>query len=67
MKKLLYALFVILVSQEMNAQTYEYQILTSVESIVPGGIGRSRLIANTAQRDFNDFTSKYLHRYPLIS
>jgi len=58
MKKLLYLLFVILISQEMNAQTYEYQILTSVESIVPGGIGRSRLIANTAQRDFNDFTSK---------
>ena len=58
MKKLIYVFLVILLSQEFNAQTYEYQILTSVESIIPGGLGRSRLIAGTAQRDFSDFTSK---------
>ena len=58
MKKVLYLLFAIFLVQEISAQTYEYQILTSVESIVPGGLGRSRLIAGTAQRDFSDFTSK---------
>ena len=58
MKKVLYLLFAIFLVQGIGAQTYEYQILTSVESIVPGGLGRSRLIAGTAQRDFSDFTSK---------
>lgn len=37
---------------------YEYQIMTSVESIVPMGLGRSRLIANSSERDFQEFTSQ---------
>lgn len=41
-----------------EAQFFEYQVVTSVESIIPSGIGRSRLIANTADRNFDDFTSK---------
>jgi len=28
-----------------EAQTYEYQVITSVESIIPSGAGRSRLIS----------------------
>jgi len=31
--------------------TIEYQIITSVESLVPSGLGRSRLIAETENRD----------------
>jgi len=30
-----------------EAQTYEYQVITSVESIIPSGAGRSRLISLT--------------------
>ncbi|MEZ4886248.1 MAG: hypothetical protein R3E32_16050 [Chitinophagales bacterium] len=38
--------------------TYEYQIVTSIESIIPSGLGRSRLIAETGERDYKDFTSE---------
>lgn len=58
MKKLIIALFIIGAFQFSEAQMYEYQVVTSVESIVPSGLGRSRLIAGTAKRDFKDFTSK---------
>ncbi len=42
---------------EASAQTYEYKILTSVESIIPGGLGRSRIIENTTQVDANMYTT----------
>lgn len=29
---------------DLNAQTFEYKVITTVESIVPMGIGRSRII-----------------------
>ena len=41
---------------EMKAQV-EYKVITSVESIVPGGRGRSRIISSDVQRNFQDFTS----------
>lgn len=41
---------------EVNAQV-EYKIITSVESIVPAGLGRSRLVASEAERDYKEFTS----------
>ena len=31
---------------ESNAQTYEFHQMTAVESVVPGGFGRSRLITS---------------------
>lgn len=37
-----------------NAQ---YQVVTIVESIVAGGIGRSRMIENTSPMDYNEFTT----------
>lgn len=40
------------------AQSYEYKIITSVESIVPGGMGRSRMIAVNDKRDYKEFTTK---------
>jgi hypothetical protein len=40
------------------ATGFEYQVVTSVESIVPNGLGRSRLISSSVQRDFNEFTSE---------
>ncbi|NVJ89487.1 MAG: hypothetical protein HWD82_08610 [Flavobacteriaceae bacterium] len=38
-------------------QKYEYKIITSVESIIPSGIGRSRLIDANETRDYKDFSS----------
>ena len=35
----------------------QYQVVTIVESIVPGGIGRSRMIENTSPIDHNTFTT----------
>ncbi len=41
----------------MNAQTVEYKIITSVESIVPNGLGRSRLMSANDQKDYKQYTS----------
>jgi hypothetical protein len=35
----------------------QYQVITLVESIVPGGVGRSRMIENTSPVDYNNFTT----------
>ena len=40
-----------------DAQSYEYKVVTSVESIIPSGLGRSRIISANDQRDYKDFTS----------
>lgn len=44
-------------SLHLSAQL-EYKIITSVESIVPLGLGRSRLISSDTSRNFQDFTSE---------
>lgn len=36
----------------------QYKVITVVESIVPGGIGRSRLIENTSEVNIDDFTTE---------
>ena len=36
----------------------EYKVVTSVESIVPNGLGRSRLISSNVDRDYSEFTSE---------
>ena len=41
-----------------EAQTYKYQVITSVESIIPSGTGRSRLISTNESRNYQDFTSE---------
>lgn len=58
MKKLILIFVVFLLSiYEINAQI-EYKIITSVESIIPSGLGRSRLISSVEERDYKDFTSE---------
>jgi hypothetical protein len=42
---------------EAAAQT-EYKIITVIESIVPGGMGRSRIIENGTEIDYNQFTTE---------
>ncbi len=39
----------------MSAQ--EYRVITSVESIVPNGLGRSRIINAMEEKDYREFTS----------
>ena len=40
----------------LTAQT-EYKVITSVESIVPNGLGRSRLISANDVKNYKEFTS----------
>ena len=57
MKKLLIVLAISLFSFiETNAQV-EYKIITSVESIVPSGLGRSRIISANDKKDYKEFTT----------
>lgn len=39
------------------AQSYDFKIVTSVESVVPGGLGRSRIIENGTEVDYTQFTT----------
>lgn len=58
MKKVLLGLIVVLAfSTESFAQAWEYKVITSIESIVPMGIGRSRIIENEQEMNYESFTS----------
>jgi len=58
MKKLpLIAAIMVMCLNDGFAQT-EYKVITSVESIVPNGLGRSRLVSSNAERDHEEFTSE---------
>lgn len=58
MKKI-FLVAVLLISSiiDIQAQTYEYKIITTVESIVPMGIGRSRIISADEEKDYKQFTT----------
>lgn len=40
-----------------NPQTYEYKTITVVESIIPSGIGRSRMLSYEENKDYKNYTS----------
>ncbi len=40
---------------ELQAQ--QFKVITSVESIVPNGVGRSRIINSLDEKDYTEFTS----------
>lgn len=42
---------------DANAQS-KYKIITVIESIVPGGLGRSRIIENGTEIDYTQFTTE---------
>ncbi|MEB8330130.1 hypothetical protein OO009_12260 [Flavobacteriaceae bacterium KMM 6897] len=57
MKKLfLVPCLVLLANMEASAQ--QFKVITSVESIVPSGLGRSRIISATETKDYKEFTSE---------
>ena len=56
MKQHALLLFAFLVSA-CFAQAQEYKVITTVESIVPGGIGRSRITEVQQGADYKEFTT----------
>ena len=58
MKKIIFiGLLLVATTFTMNAQSVEYKIVTSIESIVPNGLGRSRLLSSNDVKDYKDYTS----------
>lgn len=58
MKKLLLVAFAICVTGfTAYAQQVEFKIITSVESIVPNGMGRSRIVDTNDTRDYATYTT----------
>lgn len=55
-KTILFTIVTLFAFTDAIAQV-EYKIITSVESIVPGGVGRSRLISTNETKDFKQYTS----------
>ena len=55
MKKLLFITLIMLIFSDLSSQ--EYMIVTTVESIVPMGIGRSRMIVQKEDVNVDDFTT----------
>lgn len=58
MKHILFTfLFALIFLNETSAQI-EYKVITSVESIVPNGLGRSRIISSVEEKNYKDFTTE---------
>ena len=57
MKHLIFITF-LCIGLVTEAQQVEYKVVTTVESIVPGGIGRSRIISEKDDLNYEDFTTE---------
>ena len=55
MKKILFITLIMFIFSDLSSQ--EYMIVTTVESIVPMGIGRSRMIVQKEEINVDDFTT----------
>ncbi|MFX0557723.1 hypothetical protein ACOCEA_13060 [Maribacter sp. CXY002] len=60
MKKLLvlFAFYTFCTNPVFSQQDYEVKVITSVESIVSSGLGRSRMLSSNDERDYRQFTSE---------
>jgi hypothetical protein len=56
MKKIIVTAF-LMAGLYVSAQGFQYKIVTTIESVVPGGIGRSRIIENGTEVDYTQFTT----------
>lgn len=54
-KKVLFIALLALGFTQVEAQ--EYRVVTSVESIVPNGLGRSRIVMHNENKDYKEYTS----------
>ncbi|ALJ04941.1 hypothetical protein APS56_07305 [Pseudalgibacter alginicilyticus] len=57
MKKLLFIFSISFFAFFETQAQLEYKVVTSVESIVPNGLGRSRIISSNEEKNYKDFTS----------
>ncbi|MEL4454374.1 hypothetical protein [Lutimonas vermicola] len=57
LKKMLIAVFLFASILGAEAQSYDYKIVTSIESVVPMGLGRSRIISAEEEKNHQDYTS----------
>ncbi len=59
MKKqlLFFAILILGIGSTFAQDVYEFQIVTVIESIVPNGLGRSRMLTTNEVRDYKEFTS----------
>jgi len=57
LKKMLITVFLFASILCAEAQSYEYKIVTSIESVVPMGLGRSRIISAEEDKNYKDYTS----------
>ena len=57
MKKLVLVIALLTLSFIDAKAQVEYKVITSVESIVPNGLGRSRIISANEDKNYKDFTS----------
>ncbi|WP_411030235.1 hypothetical protein [Spongiimicrobium sp. 3-5] len=56
MKKVLFiALLAVMTTVDVSAQ--QFKVITSVESIVPNGLGRSRIISALEDKDYKEYSS----------
>jgi len=56
MKKIIFIAFLALTAtMDVNAQ--QFKVITSVESIVPNGLGRSRIVNALEEKDYKEYTS----------
>ena len=56
-KKFLFVALLLVSVIEIKAQTFEYRIVTSIESVVPMGLGRSRIISAKEDKAYKEYTS----------
>jgi hypothetical protein len=57
MKKLFFASFIVFAFVS-NAAAQEYRIITTIESIVPAGLGRSRILDHKEPEDYKSLTTE---------
>lgn len=58
MNKFYFALTLLLAIASSSAIAQEYRIVTTIESIVPAGIGRSRILDHNTPEDYKGFTTE---------
>jgi len=58
MKALCLSIFFFMGILLVEAQQYEYKVITSVESIVSSGLGRSRIISASEDKDYSEFSTE---------
>lgn len=57
-RSLLFCSFLLFAIVSVFAQKVEYTVVTTVESIIPSGLGRSRMISSTESRNYKEFSSQ---------